>query len=319
MMKNKLHRTSIGGQALIEGILMRGVDKAAIAVRLPSGEIEVDVEETTSINRKFPILKLPFIRGIVNFIEMMIFGYKSLMISAEKSGFDDLADENPSKFETWLEKHTGGKLGNVIVWIAGVLGVAIAVGLFMVLPAFVVSLLKAAFPAFFHAAFVKALIEGVIRITIFVIYLALVAQLKDIQRVYEYHGAEHKSIHCYEAGEELTVENIHKFSRLHPRCGTSFLLIVMIIGIVVFSFVTWSTILMRVVLKIVLLPVVVGIAYEIIKLMGRYDQVPFVRFLSAPGMWLQALTTKDPHDDQIEVAIKALEAVIPDNKELDKW
>jgi uncharacterized protein YqhQ len=318
-MDKKIHRTTIGGQALIEGIMMRGVDKASIAVRMPNGEIDIEIQQTSSIKDRFTFLKLPFIRGIVNFIEMMIFGYKSLMISAEKSGFDDISDENPSKFEKWLEKHSNGKIGNMIVWISGILGAAIAVGLFMVAPATAVSFLKTAFPDFFKVAVVKALIEGLIRITIFVIYLALVAQLKDIQRVYEYHGAEHKSIHCYEAGEELTVENIRKYSRWHPRCGTSFLLIVMVIGIIVFSFVTWSSIPVRVALKIVLLPVVVGIAYEIIRFMGRHDNNSFVRILSAPGMWLQSLTTKEPHDDQIEVAIKALEAVIPDNKELDKW
>ena len=318
-MDKKIHRTTIGGQALIEGILMRGVDKAAIAVRMPSGEIDVEIQQTSSVKDKYKFLKLPLIRGVVNFIEMIIFGYKSLMISAEKSGFDDVASENPSKFEIWLEKHTKGSIGNMIVWISGILGAAIAVGLFLVLPAFLAKFIAKEFPTIFKYSFEKSLVEGIIRIIIFVSYLALVAQLKDIQRVYEYHGAEHKSIHSYEAGEELTVENIRKNSRLHPRCGTSFLLIVMVIGIIVFSFAPWTSLLMRVVFKILLLPVVVGIAYEIIRLMGRYDNVPIVRILSQPGLWLQALTTKDPHDDQIEVAIKALEAVIPDNKELDKW
>lgn len=305
-------KSKIGGQALIEGIMMRGIDKVAMACRLPNGEI--DIEEWSIRNGKSApwYMKTPFVRGIFNFVETLKEGYKCLNKSADKQVQDD--EEEKSKFELWLEKIFGDKLMPILTVIASVLGIALAIGLFVFVPTFIVKF----FDNFIDSNFLLTLIEGVLKIVIFVVYLALTSKIKDIQTTYEYHGSEHKTIACYEAGEELTVENIKKHSRFHPRCGTSFLIIVLIVSILVFSVVTWSSRLLRVFLKILLLPVVVGISYEIIKLAGRYNN-PFTRIISAPGLALQRLTTREPNDSQIEVAIAAMNKVIPENKEDDRW
>ncbi len=316
-MKNKKnqtngHKSKIGGQALIEGVMMRGIDKSAMSVRLPDGSIDTECREVGNLNRAW-YHKLPIVRGVVNFIGSMITGYRCMMKSAEKAGMEELEGE-PSKFDLWLEKHLGEHLMKIVGAVAMVFGVALALILFMFLPALAVKGVQLLFdPGIF-----KSLIEGVIKIIVFILYLALVSRMKEIKRVFGYHGAEHKSIACYEAGEELTVENVRKHTRFHPRCGTSFILIVLVIGILVFSVVTWNSLWMRVVLKLALLPVVMGVAYEIIKLAGRYDNI-VTRVISAPGLWLQRLTTNEPDDSQIEVAIAALTAVLPDNKEEDQW
>ena len=312
--ENVCKKTSIGGQALIEGVMMRGVGKAAMAVRLPDGTINVEIEKTKLAKDKSVVFRIPFVRGIFNFIDNMIFGYKYLMKSAEKSGID--MDEPESKFDKWLTKHLGDKLMKVVSGVAMVLGVVLAVGLFILAPMGIVWLLEKLVPL---GAF-KTLIEGIIKIAVFVGYLALVSRTKDIQRVFEYHGAEHKSIACYEAGEELTVENVKKHKRFHPRCGTSFLLIVLIVSILVYSLIqfSWGNLLLRAALKILLLPVIVGISYEIIKLAGRYDNF-FTRILSAPGLWIQRFTTREPDDSQIEVAIASLKPVLPEENENDNW
>lgn len=307
-------KTSIGGQALIEGVMMRGVGKAAMAVRMPDGTIDVEIQKTKLAKDKSFVFRVPFVRGMFNFIDNMIFGYKYLMKSAEKSGLD--MEESESKFDKWLEKHFGDKLMKVVSGISMVLGVVLAVGLFILAPMGIVWLLEKAVPL---GGF-KTLIEGLIKIAVFIAYLALVSQTKDIKRVFEYHGAEHKSIACYEAGEELTVENVKKYKRFHPRCGTSFLLIVLIVSILVYSVIqfSWGNLLLRAGLKILLLPVIVGISYEIIKLAGRYDNF-FTRILSAPGLWIQRFTTREPDDSQIEVAIASLKPVLPDENENDNW
>lgn len=294
--------------------MMRGVGKAAMAVRLPDGTINVEIEKTKLAKDKSVVFRIPFVRGIFNFIDNMIFGYKYLMKSAEKSGID--MDEPESKFDKWLTKHLGDKLMKVVSGVAMVLGVVLAVGLFILAPMGIVWLLEKLVPL---GAF-KTLIEGIIKIAVFVGYLALVSRTKDIQRVFEYHGAEHKSIACYEAGEELTVENVKKHKRFHPRCGTSFLLIVLIVSILVYSLIqfSWGNLLLRAALKILLLPVIVGISYEIIKLAGRYDNF-FTRILSAPGLWIQRFTTREPDDSQIEVAIASLKPVLPEENENDNW
>ncbi len=312
--ENVCKKTSIGGQALIEGVMMRGVGKAAMAVRLPDGTINVEIEKTKLAKDKSVVFRIPFVRGIFNFIDNMIFGYKYLMKSAEKSGID--MDEPESKFDKWLTKHLGDKLMKVVSGVAMVLGVVLAVGLFILAPMGIVWLLEKLVPL---GAF-KTLIEGIIKIAVFVGYLALVSRTKDIQRVFEYHGAEHKSIACYESGEELTVENVKKHKRFHPRCGTSFLLIVLIVSILVYSLIqfSWGNLLLRAALKILLLPVIVGISYEIIKLAGRYDNF-FTRILSAPGLWIQRFTTREPDDSQIEVAIASLKPVLPEENENDNW
>lgn len=302
-------KTSIGGQALIEGVMMRGPGRDAMAVRLPGGDIEV--ETWTSTGAKAWYRKTPFVRGIFNMVSSLVFGYKCLMKSAEKAGLDD---EEPGKFEKWLAEKMGVAINSVIAVVAVVLGAGLAIGLFMVLPSAVVGLLS----RWVASPIVKSLIEGVLKIGLFVAYMGLIAGMKEIKRVYMYHGAEHKTIACYEAGEELTVANVRTKTRFHPRCGTSFLLIVLVISILLFSVVTWSSVLLRVVLKLVMLPLVVGIAYEIIKFAGRHDN-PFTRAISAPGQWMQRLTTSEPDDDMIEVAIRAMLPVIPEQQGEDKW
>lgn len=302
-------KTSIGGQALIEGVMMRGPDETAMAVRLPNGEIDLEAWETKG--NKDWTRKTPFVRGIFNMVDNLIFGYKCLMKSAEKAGMEE---EEPSKFEVWLANKLGQNLMSVVSVVALVCGLGIAIGLFMILPAFLVGLTG----GWIASPVIKSLIEGVLKIGIFLLYMAAVKAMPEIRRVYQYHGAEHKTIACYEAGEELTVDNVRPQSRFHPRCGTSFILIVLVISILLFSVVTWNSILIRVMLKLLLLPVVVGIAYEIIKLAGRYDNIA-TRVISAPGLWTQRLTTLEPDDEQIEVAIASMKRVLPKEKGDDLW
>lgn len=318
MDKKKNHRTSIGGQAVLEGVMMRGVNKTALAVRdTIEGGIFTEEVKFFNVKAKYPILKLPIIRGAVGFIESLVLGYKTLYRSAELAGLE-LEEGEPTKFEKWITNISGAKIADVIMFIALVFGIGFSLLMFTILPAVITKtldmFLKGALGGF------KTLIEGVIRLTIFLLVLTLTAKNKDIHRVFEYHGAEHKTIHCYEADEELTVENVKKFKRMHPRCGTSFLLIVMIVSIFVFSMpiVPWNNILLRIVIKISLLPLVAGLSYEIIKLAGKYDNI-ITRIISAPGMWLQRITTKEPDGSQIEVAIAALKGVLTDKKEDDKW
>jgi len=410
----KIHRTMIGGQAVIEGVMMRGVDKTALAVRKPDGDISLEVWNTSRHDRN-SILRLPIIRGVINFVEMLVFGYKTISKSAEiaelapaegnpgklsdtSSSVPEAAsaesksvvegttaegnlgqpsetassvpeaapaegksvvegttaegnpgkpsetassvpeaapaegkadgttaegkpaegtntEENPEKSSDTDKNESGGDKGmSVATALSMIAGLVIAILLFAVLPTLIIGKTD----RFVHWGSMSTIAEGVIKIAIFIGYLALIARMKDIQRVYQYHGAEHKTIYCYEHGDELTPENARKYTRFHPRCGTSFLLIVLIISIIVFSFVTWKTLWLRILLKLLLLPLVVGISYEIIKFAGRHDN-SVMRFLLAPGLWLQRLTTREPDDSQLEVAIKALKAVIPDNPEDDLW
>ena len=404
----------IGGQAVIEGVMMRGVDKTALAVRKPDGDISLEVWNTSRHDRN-SILRLPIIRGVINFVEMLVFGYKTISKSAEiaelapaegnpgklsdtSSSVPEAAsaesksvvegttaegnlgqpsetassvpeaapaegksvvegttaegnpgkpsetassvpeaapaegkadgttaegkpaegtntEENPEKSSDTDKNESGGDKGmSVATALSMIAGLVIAILLFAVLPTLIIGKTD----RFVHWGSMSTIAEGVIKIAIFIGYLALIARMKDIQRVYQYHGAEHKTIYCYEHGDELTPENARKYTRFHPRCGTSFLLIVLIISIIVFSFVTWKTLWLRILLKLLLLPLVVGISYEIIKFAGRHDN-SVMRFLLAPGLWLQRLTTREPDDSQLEVAIKALKAVIPDNPEDDLW
>lgn len=323
------HRTMIGGQAVIEGVMMRGVKSTAMAVRKTDGSIDIEMWQNTSIKDKYPVLKFPIIRGVVSFVEMLIFGYKSLMTSAEMSGIAD-DDETQEAAATAQaenttteqkvpveEKSKPSAAMRAIEWGSILVGLAIAVVLFSIAPAL---LIKYTFARLDVGSFLNTLIEGVVRIAIFIAYLFAISRMKDIQRIYEYHGAEHKSIYCYEHDDELTVENARKYTRLHPRCGTSFLLIVFIVSILVFSVlhVTWNNIWLRILIKVVLLPVIVGISFEIIKFAGRHDN-SFMRFILAPGLWLQKLTTREPDDSQLEVAITSLKAVLTGSPEDDKW
>lgn len=308
----ELKKTSIGGQALIEGVMMRGPHVSAMAVRKPDKSVYL---KTWDNGPKKWYQRVPFARGIFNFITMLVVGYKCLMESAEISGMSELDGEEPSKLDKWLDEHLGDKMTLIFNIAVTIVAVIISIGLFMLLPAMLVKFLG----GLLHApAMAMTIIEGCIKICIFVLYLFLVTRMKEIQRVFQYHGAEHKTIACYEAGEELTPANAMKHTRFHPRCGTSFLLIVLVISIFVFSVLSWDNVWLRVILKILLLPVVVGIAYEIIKLAGRYSN-PLTRAISAPGLWLQRLTTFEPDETQLEIAIAAMEPCIPEDAEDDVY
>lgn len=315
MNKKSCKMTSIGGQALIEGVMMKGVSETAMAVRLPDGTIDVEKWQTKSPKDRPFWFRVPFLRGIFNFVETMITGYKTLMKSAEKAGFEE--EEELSKFDKWLNEKLGDKVMAVVSVIALVLSVALALGLFMFLPAAIVKLVE--FLGVPLGNF-KTLIEGVIKMAVFLGYIVLTARMKEIKRVYGYHGAEHKSIACYEHGEELTVENVRKHSRFHPRCGTSFMFLVLFVSILVFSVfqVPWDNLLLRVLIKVALLPLIVGIGYELIKLAGRHQNW-LTKIISAPGLWIQRITTNEPDDSQIEVAIASLTAVLPHEGEDDNW
>ncbi len=308
-------KSKIGGQALIEGIMMRGIDTEAMAVRLPDGSI--DLEQWKLPKAKW-YQKTPFVRGPVNFVTTLIDGYKCLSKSADKSLQEE--NENPSKFEKWLEEKLGGKLMSAVMFISGVLGVALALALFIYLPALATRGLAMLFPGLDDIYILKNVIEGVIKIGIFILYIWLTSLLKDIRRTYEYHGAEHKTIACYEAGDELTVENIRKHTRFHPRCGTSFIFLVLFISIIVNTLfmLPWDQVWLRALLKLCVLPIIVSIAYEVIKLNGKYDNI-ITKIISAPGLWIQRLTTREPDDSQIEVALAAFIPCIPEDKEQDRW
>ena len=302
-------RTIIGGQALIEGILMRGPDKSSIVVRKEDGSLVEKTEPLNNTNRS-PILKWPFIRGIYSFGSSMAMGIRALFYSAD-TAFEATDAEPPSK----LEKKLGTeRFNNLLMGISAVFGIGLPIVLFFILP----TLLAGFLDRFIGSGLLRNLCEGLIRIVIFLIFMFSISRMKDIQRTFEYHGAEHKSIACYESGADLTVENARKCKKEHPRCGTSFLLVVMIISILVFSVVRWSNPLIRLVLRLALLPVVVGISYEINRAVGRHDNA-FTMILRQPGLWLQHLTTREPDDSMLEVAITALKAVIPEEKGADRW
>lgn len=310
---NKTIKSRIGGQALIEGIMMRGIDKSAMAVRQPDGEINVSVSPLHQSKTMRVISKIPFVRGIFNFIDSMVLGYRSLGKSAEIAGLEEEEGE-PSRFEKWLDRVFGDKLMSMITGVGMVLGIVACILLFILLPAFIVKGLDMLVPL---GGF-KSLIEGVIKMAIFIGYLVLITRMKEIRRVFGYHGAEHKTIFCYENGLPLTVENVRKQSRFHPRCGTSFMILMLIVSILVSSLMTWNSLWIRSALKILTLPLVMGIGYELIRLAGRYDNI-FTKIISWPGMMLQHLTTFEPDDDQIEVAIASMEPVIPENRDEDRW
>ena len=314
-------RTMIGGQALIEGIMMLGPEKKAVVVRRPDGGLEEQVENRVLIKDRHPILGTPFIRGVFNFGSSLANGVKALMFSAEFYPEDEEADETPSKFETWLEEKLGSeKVYSLIITLAMVLGLAFSIGLFILLPTAVVGAL--AWLAGEMPMWCRNLLEGVMRVIIFTGYLILCSKTKDMHRVFQYHGAEHKTIFCYEAGLPLTVENVRKQPRHHPRCGTSFLFVVIVVSILIssvfFSFVELTNVFARMAAHLVLLPVVVSITYEINRWMGAHDNL-LSRVFTAPGLWLQNWTTFEPDDSMIEVGIRSLELVLPSQKGKDAW
>lgn len=309
---NSPFRTSIGGQALIEGIMMRGPKKQAIVVRSPDGII-TKVDDLKFIKDKYPILGLPFIRGVAVFGSSMVNGVKALMYSADF--FPEEEGDEPTKFDIWLESHLGSeKMQQFLIYFAAITGILLSVGLFILLPTFL-----AGFIPFIKGQYVlRNLFEGLIKIIVFISYLALVSRMKDIRRVFSYHGAEHKTIWCYEKRLPLTVENVRKQTRLHPRCGTSFMFVVIFIGILVGAFIRSDNTLIRMGLHLLMLPIVVGVSYEMNRWVGAHDNA-LSRFLSWPGMQLQNFTTFEPDDSMIEVGIEALKAVIPEDAGADSW
>ena len=319
--KSCAFRTSIGGQALIEGILMRGPEKQAIVVRDQTGQLVEKVEELRLIKDRYPILGLPLVRGTVNFLSAMVNGVKALMYSADFYPEEEAAQ--PSKFELWLEKHLSSKkLESAIVALAVVLGVGMSILLFMLLPTFLTGGLLHFFPGF--PMWGRNLIEGILKVLIFLLYLIFCSRQKDIYRVFQYHGAEHKTIFCYEAGLPLTVENVRIQPRHHPRCGTSFLFVVIVVSILVSSVVfgIWpiTNVWLRTLAHLILLPLVVGITYEFNRWVGRHVQDnALAKFLTRPGLWMQNFTTNEPDDSMIEVAIRSLELVLPEEKGKDAW
>ena len=315
------HITSVGGQALIEGVMMQGPKGIATAVRKPDGEILTEYHEMKKLRDRYKFFNIPIIRGIVGFIESMIMGYKTLMYSAEVSGMEDLEDAEMNKFEKWLDEKLGDKLMGIITGIASVLGCVLAFVIFFYLPVLIFNRVN----AWCHNSLLswQGTFEGIIKIMIFGIYMLLVSQMKDIKRLFKYHGAEHKSIACYESGMELTVENVKKCTRFHRRCGTSFMFVMLILSIVVvtlFSLIVPVELrenrIVWMLIKLPLIPLIMGIGYEFIRYAGKHDNL-FVRILSAPGLWMQRITTKEPDDDIIECGIAALKAVITDNPQDD--
>ena len=321
-MSKKKHITSVGGQALIEGVMMQGPKGVATAVRKPDNSICVEYHDVKHLKDKNKIFGLPIIRGIVAFIESMILGYKLLMYSAEVSGMEDIEDVEMNKFEKWITDKLGDKFMDFIMVIASILGFALAFVIFFFLPVFIFNKLNALCNMSLTAW--QGTIEGCMKIVIFVIYMLLVSQMNDIKRLFKYHGAEHKSISCYENGEDLTVENVKKCSRFHPRCGTSFMFVMLILSIVVvtlLSLVVPSELKQNTIawmlIKLPLIPIIMGLGYEFIKYAGKHNNL-FVKIVSAPGLWMQRITTKEPDDDIIEVGIESLKAVITDNIEDDE-
>ena len=292
----------IGGQAVIEGVMMKNMDRYAVSVRKPNGKIETKVEECVSFAEKHPLFQLPVFRGMVNFLESMVIGMKTLNYSA--SFYEDEEEQTESRTEQLLEKILGEKAEKIIMGIVLVFSLAISIGLFMILP----YIASEALGKLIRNEYVILFMEGIIRIAIFLGYIVLISRMEDIKRVFMYHGAEHKTINCLEAGVPLTPENVDNFSRLHKRCGTSFIFIVMIISMVFSFFIRVDTIWLRIVLRLLFLPLVAGVSYEFIRLAGSSDH-PLVQIFSKPGLALQRLTTKEPDHSMIEVAIASVEGV----------
>ena len=314
--ENQCKITSIGGSALIEGIMMRGPKRTTIAVRTGENEIHTEDIEVKTISSKGKFFRLPFIRGIVGIIDSMTLSYKALALSADKALEAGMVEEEePSKFEKWLTDKLGDNLMKVVMVFATILGILLAVGLFFFLPSLLYDLLAKLIPAITDIVIAKSIFEGVLKIVLFLGYIILCSQMEDMKRVFMYHGAEHKTIFCYEAGLELNVENIKKQKRFHPRCGTSFLVVTLLVGVLAGLLIPaqpFGISILRPVFKLALLPLMIGVGYEVIKLCGKFDNA-FTRILAAPGMWAQRITTREPDEKMIEVAIAAMTPVIPDD------
>ena len=314
---NPKFKTMCGGQALIEGIMMRGPEKEAIVVRKPDGELEVKVEPLKLVKTRHPILGLPFLRGPVNFVDSMVHGVKALMYSAEFYPEDEETPSEPSKLDVWMDKHLGSeKAMSVVVTLSVILGIGFSILLFFVLPTLITGLLT----PLIESRLALSLLEGVVRMVIFFLYVVLMSKMGEMKRVFRYHGAEHKTIFCYENGLPLTVENVRAMPRHHPRCGTSFLFVIMAVAILVHAVlgVGWDNTLLRLGVRLLSLPFIVSITYEINRFVGRHDNL-LTKILTAPGLWLQNWTTAEPDDTMIEVGIRALSEVLPEEKGSDVW
>ena len=305
-------RTSVGGQALMEGVMMRGPKRLCCAVRRPDGGIETDIKE---LPPKKWYEKVPFVRGVFAMIGSMITGYRCLMYSADIAMQNSEDSEPESKLDKWLDEHLGEKFQNALMVCAALMGGVAAILLFSVTPTSVVGFVSRFMPL---GRWGRVVLEAVLKMAIFLAYLALCSRMKEIHRLFEYHGAEHKTIACYEAGEPLTVENIRKYSRFHPRCGTSCLILTLLVSIAVFSVIPWTGTALRVVYKLLFLPMVMGISYELLKLCGRTDNL-LTHIIRAPGLWVQRLTVFEPDDSMIECAIQAVTPVLPENPEEGQW
>lgn len=300
--------TKMGGQAVMEGIMMKGDKKTAVAVRLPSGDIHIKTEQNPP---KSTWAKIPIIRGIIVFVNSLIQGTRILMYSADvlekyEEKLGEGALEPKGRFETWLEKHFGERaVWNILIAISVVISLVFSIGIFVIGPTAVINWMT----AITENEIILNLTEGLLRIAIFIIYVALISKMKDIHRVFQYHGAEHKCIHCFESGRELTPDNCQEFYTLHPRCGTSFLVFVLVISLIVFSFLGWPNLALRIVSRLLLIPFIAGISYEVLKWAGKSDNW-FIKIISIPGLYLQKLTTAQPDNEQLEIAIAAVKAVM---------
>ena len=311
--KQECFKTSVGGQALMEGIMMRGPKNICCAVRKPDGTIETKIEPTPTHGIW---TKIPLVRGAISMVESLIMGYRYMMYSAQVSMGDDYdPEEEETAFEKWVGDHLGKKAEDVLLGVAAVLGGLFAILLFTVLPTVLVGGVNRLLPL---GRWSKVILEAVLKVAIFLSYMVAISKMKEIHRVFEYHGAEHKTIACYEAGDALTVENVRKYTRFHPRCGTSFLILVVIVSVFLYSVLPWSSTGLRVVFKLLLLPVVMGISYELLKWCGRSDNLA-TRIIRQPGIWVQHLTVFEPDDSMIEVAIAAVTPVLPEDPEDGRW
>ena len=311
--KKERFKTSVGGQALMEGIMMRGPKLICCAVRKPDGTIETKLDP---VKNHGIWAKIPLVRGTISMIESLIVGYRYMMYSAQVSMGDDYdPEEEETAFEKWVGEHFGQKAEDALLACAAVVGGLLAILLFTVLPTLIVGGVSRFVTL---GRWGKVVLEAVLKVAIFLTYMAAISRMKEIHRVFEYHGAEHKTIACYEAGDPLTVENVRKYTRFHPRCGTSFLILVVIVSVFLYSVLPWSSTSLRVVFKLLLLPLVMGISYELLKWCGRSDNIA-TRIIRQPGIWVQHLTVFEPDDSMIEVAIEAMKLVIPDEKGKDQW
>lgn len=312
--------TSIGGSALIEGIMMRGPKRTTVAVRTGVDEIYTEDIGITTLAQKCKAFKLPILRGIAGLVDSMRLSYKALMLSANKAiEAGEVEEEEPSKFEKWVDEKFGDKILKVLMVFSAVIGVLLAIFLFFFLPTFLFDLTSYVVPVFKGTSgsvvFYKSVFEGVLKIVLFLLYIVVCSRMTEMKRVFMYHGAEHKTIFCYENEEELTVENVKKQTRFHPRCGTSFMILMLIVGIVIGLFVPvapFGISALRPAIKILLLPLSCGVGYELIKICGKHDNI-LTRIIAAPGLWAQRITTKEPDEKMCEVAIKAMKEVIPDD------